>query len=496
MPGFLKQAEQKLLLNKPLIWSTRVHLVLYYGILFNLLLAGLCFLAPMDIKSRSAADYWVGFVVIVAIIALTIWLIYLLRFNVFKKYGNIKPLHALVTFLLYFISTGIIVLSVFVYPAVECVRANMAFGDEELVHDINTMNIRLCQLEHRLLNTKWNYDTVAVVKSIKIGERKTEDETYDIAYDTMATPISYGAHNFYTVDTATFKERLAKADSVVKLNDTLCLIYRTPELQLISCYLLEDTNTREKIMNSFEIYNRSLRNPPATIEEPAIAKEWYALQKKYFRINKQYYTDYEEVIQPWDGSYSIIRKKYHVNNINSSIFNIVDKKYNFKARHLEKGVRWFYYYTLAITLLIFIFRHTTMRTFFLSLLSGVLLTIFTGLILAFSDVHNASFPGCMIGYTLLFFVGTIFTFSLTKRSVLNGILINLFVFLVPVLSLLVADLIYELKKEQYYREYGNAHIFVDRYFLYAEIGGAVLFLVLLATYINKLYRRWYSLPEN
>src|SRR5262249_22112677 len=143
MPGFLKRAEQKLLLNNPLVWSTRVHLVLYYGGLFNLLLIWLCFVTPIDYKGYSQAAFWIGFLVIIDVIGLTVWLIYLLRFNVFKKYGNIKPLHALVTFLLYFVSAGIIVLSAFVYPAIECVRTNMVFGDEELVHDANTMNIRL-----------------------------------------------------------------------------------------------------------------------------------------------------------------------------------------------------------------------------------------------------------------------------------------------------------------------------------------------------------------
>jgi hypothetical protein len=28
------------------------------------------------------------------------------------------------------------------------------------------------------------------------------------------------------------------------------------------------------------------------------------------------------------------------------------------------------------------------------------------------------------------------------------------------------------------------------------VGGTVLLLVLIATYLSKAYRRWYSLPEN
>jgi len=59
------------------------------------------------------------------------------------------------------------------------------------------------------------------------------------------------------------------------------------------------------------------------------------------------------------------------------------------------------------------------------------------------------------------------------------------------------DFIYEMIKERHFIEYRTYEWpFMDQCFLYAETGGAVLFLVLLATYIHKLYRRWYSLPEN
>ena len=57
MPGFLKKAEQKLLLNNPGIWSTRIHLVLYYGVLFLLFVTVLCFLEPRDVRASSNTRY-------------------------------------------------------------------------------------------------------------------------------------------------------------------------------------------------------------------------------------------------------------------------------------------------------------------------------------------------------------------------------------------------------------------------------------------------------
>jgi len=494
MPGFLKRAEQKLLLNNPLIWSTRVHLVLYYGILYNLFLTGLSYLAPMNIMGRSNTEYWVGFQIIIAIIALTIWLIYLLRFNVFKKYGNIKPLHALVTFLLYFISTGIIIQSVYIYPIVECLRANAAFGDKELVQDINNLNIKLCQFEYKVLNTKWSYDTVHVVNGIKKGSHGLQHEENAAEYDTAVIPDEPTLrHSYYTLDSVAFNNRLAYTDSLVKLNDSLYLFYRTPNLQFISSYMLEEYGD-EKLLPSFEIYNRALRHPPTPAAMRTIAKELNELERKYARFHKSEGTAF---VLPDDEPGEVVRKKHPIGYINNNISNITSKKYSFSERRLNQYLHLFYYFTLGITLLIFIFRHTTVRTFFLSLLSGILLLIFTAIVLEFSRAGSAGFTGWMICYTLLFFIGSVFTFSLTKRNVVNGILINLFVFIIHVFPVLIVDFIFELNREQYVRLHGGYYPpYASQFYLYAEIGGAVLLLVLLAAYINKLYRRWYSLPGN
>jgi hypothetical protein len=482
MPGFLKRAEQKLFLNKPLIWSTRVHLVLYYGVLYNLFLAGLSFLAPMNFMRRSNSEYWVGFQIIIAIIAFTVWLIYLLRFNVFKKYGNVKPFHALVTFLLCFISTGIIVLSVYIYPIVECVRANMAYSDKTLVQDINNMNIKICQLEHKVLNRKWNYDTVYVVKDKKNGGYNPQHQTYDTRpYD----------HALIMMDTATFKDRLAYTDSLVKLNDSLYLFYKTPELQFVFFYRIREYG-KEKLLSSFEIYNRALRHPPTDAEVRTIAKELNELERKYGNHHKSDYVTYDDSdLLPGDAPYEAVRKRHPVSDINSNISSIASTKYSFSGRQLAQYIRLFYYFTLGITLLIFIFRHTTVRAFFLSLLSGVLLTILTVMVLAFWHAGVLTFISSMIAYTLVFFMGSAYTFSAAKRNVLNGIFINLFVFIIPVFPVLLVEFIYES-----YRIGTNIAPDMGRYFLFAEIGGAVLLLVLLATYINRVYRRWYSLPEN
>jgi heme/copper-type cytochrome/quinol oxidase subunit 2 len=134
------------------------------------------------------------------------------------------------------------------------------------------------------------------------------------------------------------------------------------------------------------------------------------------------------------------------------------------------------------------------------LLTGVLLIIFTALMISFSHhEETASFMWTVI-YTVLFFVGSLTTWWNQKRKAITGILINLFVFIIPVFPVLLFGWYYAWKTKQYNNQEPGLQrlepLDLNQYFIYAETGGAVLFLVLLATYIGKVYRRWYSLPED
>ena len=366
VPRFLKKAEQKLLLNKPGIWSTRTHLVLYYGIIFILLLAALCFLEPNDVRDYSTTPLWIGFVSIISVIALVVWLIYLLRFNVFKKYGNIHPLHLLVTFILYFISTAIIVLFTYVHPVVESIRANMAYGDEEIVQDINAMNIKLCQLEYGLLQAPWRYDTIVLSKDIRpyvTSNTYSDAEVDGPAPAVVATP-DYGIP-YYKLDSSTFHNRINSADSTVKLNDTVYLVYTTPTLSFVNVYNA-DTYAKGRILRSFELYNKVFKHQPTPAGREKISKELGLLLLKYHYPSGNYSKGLEPHVN--DSPFELVRKKYWLGKIDNSISHIIEKKYRWSDRHFSDYIRLFYYFTLGISLLILIFRHSTVRTFFLTLL--------------------------------------------------------------------------------------------------------------------------------
>jgi hypothetical protein len=489
VPGFLKKIYQKLLLNKPGIWSSRIHLVLYYGVLFILFLALLAFLEPRDLRDYTTTKYWMAFVCIISVIALTVWLLYLLRFNVFKKYGNIRPLHALGTFVLYFICTGIIVLFPYVHAAVESMKANAAYGDEELVQDINDINIKVGQLAYHIFQTPWKCDTIFLVKDNNPPEHASSYYRQDYSVDDKGR--KYVLYDQF--DSTAFYNSLSGTDSLVKINETKYIEYKTPPFNFVYTAMVDD-HTKTKLLTAFELYKKIYRHPPTLNEEVTIRKELDVLLGKYYYPHGYGYDNVFE--HDLDVYFQSVQNEYRLTNVEMSIIEIVSKKYRWGNWQPWQYIRIFYYFTLGITLLIFIFRHSTVRAFFLTLLTGVLLAIITALIFSFANVEESTGFAWMAVYTILFFLGSLSAWKNQKRKVVTGIMINLFVLLIPFLPLLFVRWSYELKIPRFHEDPPIDYVAWDNYFLLAEIGGAVLLLILLATYIGKVYRRWYSLPED
>ncbi|MBK8087281.1 MAG: hypothetical protein IPK31_04630 [Chitinophagaceae bacterium] len=109
-PTFLNKLDDYLLLNKPVTWTARTHLAAYYSLLFVLVLTLLCFIVPDDVRSDSSVFIWTTLTGILSVLGFIVWCIYLLRFNVFKRFGAAHPFDGLKPFLLYFIAIGLMVL--------------------------------------------------------------------------------------------------------------------------------------------------------------------------------------------------------------------------------------------------------------------------------------------------------------------------------------------------------------------------------------------------
>ena len=504
VPSFLQKSDNKLLRNKPGTWAARTHLVLYFAAVFAVILFVFCYFVFFDAKQYSSIASWNTFVGLIAFVGFVFWLIFLLRFNVFKRYGNRVAMDGLKDFGLYFISIAAMVAVCFIPSAVETMRANQQFGNEEIVKDINELNINACRLEYNLLPLSWDFDTCKIVNKLNNTPLVVTDEVVEaitveaLTVDSVAVAdVRYGATNYITIDTAELRNKLENADSLLKINDSLYVFYKCPNYRFVSSYSADDYSA-VKMVTSAEIYSSTIKNYQKP-DRNILLKRMQELKTKY-AVSGRYYDDGEDYYDSnANDTYDTkIRKKYSLQKISNGIDNAVRKKYAW-VNDWPVYVRVFYYITLLLTMLVFIFRHSTTKTFFLSVLAGVLLTIISGLILVISGGNEeASLLSFMIVYYAVFAILALSIFKINTRKAPQGIGLNLFLFATPFIPIIFVAL---YKASQYRNLYNeNDYFFNDPektalYFLIAEIAGSVILLILIQPLFKRLYRKWYSVPE-
>ncbi len=494
VPSFLQKLDDRLLKNKPATWAARTHLVLWFALLFSLVLGGCCYLAFYNATEYNNIESWMGFVSVIATISFIFWMIFLLRFNVFKRYGNWLLWDGLKDFVLYFICIGAMVAVCFIPSAVATFRANQQFTNDEIVADVNEINTTACKLEYGLLPLEWTMIEKKIVDSIpRIIEVQEYVNDTAVKYNEYAVTTGNGY-----IDTAELRMKLAATDSVVKVNDSLYQFYECPDYLFVSPYNATDYTTTNAL-RSEDIYRNTIRNFKKP-DRAALLEKMKMFEKKYAAESRYGYsydtnTDYENL------SYNAkIIQKYKLEEINDGISNATRKMHEWK-RSWPIYLRVFYYTTFFLTLLVFMFRHTTTKTFFVTLLTGALIAIFSGLLIAVSRGDEMTFLVFQLVYFVIFAIIALTIFNAKTRKLSQGIGLNLFYLMTPFLPLIIwATYIASIENYYYgrgmYDNIPDGYVNPVYYIHYFEIGGSILFLILLEPLFRKLYRKWYAAAEN
>lgn len=494
VPSFLQKFDDKLLRNKPNTWATRTHFVIWFAILFTLTVTAFCYLAFFDAKHYNTIESWTTFVALIAFIGFVFWLIFLLRFNVFKRYGNWFAWDGLKNFVLYFISIGAMVAVCFIPSAVETFRANQQFGNEEVVNDINEINTIACKLDYNLLPLQWKADTCKVVDSI-INHRVDAPQDDTMVSHEVVEGIKY--EYYHKIDTAELRSKLASTDSVIKIHDSLYVFFECDNYKFVSSYNADDYSTK-KVISSAGLYRTIIKNYTKP-DKAALLNRMAYFKAKYAANSRYSYSDFD-VSYNDDDTYEIkIKKKYGLARINNGIDNIVRKKYSWVS-DWPIFLRVFFYTTLAFALLVFTYRHSTVKTFFLSVLTVVVLVIFTGITMVFNYGNTETSLLSFITVYYIIFAGIALSiFGARVRKAIQGIALNIFLIATPFMPLVFVALNEATQRRSNYNPNYDLQQDIEKtklYFFIAEIAGPVLLLILLEPLFRKLYRKWYASPEN
>jgi hypothetical protein len=496
-PAFINKLDEYLLLNKPDTWSTRAHGVVYYGALFAVALAVIGFLVPNDPRNDSTIEIWTTLVSILSVIGLIVWLIYLLRFNVFKRFGVVSPGDRIKTFGLYFLSIGTMVLLPYIPGVVETSRANMAYSYEEITNDANDINVRILQLERDSISLSWRKDTFLVRNDIGDLPVYQDSEGSDVIRIAAADYVEAAYQERKIIDTANLKQKLAAADSFHRINDSLYVFFECPEYQYVTPYHYYAADTNNKLFSSVELYNRVLKNYKP-VKDAAAGQTLRKLLNKY-KTDKKDFEDYSG--ESKDNRTEGIRSKYVTSVVSMNMNNILEKKDRWAFVYWDTYARVFFYTTFCLAMLVFVFRHTTTRVFFLTLLTLTLLAIITGVLMALFRTSGIAALMIILLYYMIFLVLAIRGVNKKTSEMVSGIALNISFIALYFIPLLLVGL-FHLLVEEFYRHQPDNYIRwltreeKDFHLLCAEIAGLVIFLVCVELIFKRLYRKWYALPEN
>jgi hypothetical protein len=479
-PTFLERYDRKLLLNNPGSWSSRLHRVAWIVLIAALVLISYFLLQPNDPRTNSTVYLPTLLLSVIAVVGFVFWMIYLLRFNVFKRFGPTSPWSFTAMFLQIFVSIGLLVSLVFIPSWIEFSRADRAFESDEIVKDVNRMNFLIGGLMYDSLQLDWQADTVIFNEQWILANR-TDTSTEELSIE-----------GTYYATAAGIKNRILISDSTRKINDTTFLFSNAPDYRFIQPSGAEE-HSAVRSYTARELYfevQHAHKNTNAT----AWDAEYKTLKTKY--ADPQY--GYTHAYSTIDSELTFL-ELLDVSSVSSGIDNITSRKYSWYGDKVWILFRIWYYLSLGLALLVFVFRHTTPRTFFIGLLAAFILNILTFAFLNFGILNGTWGLSVFITYIFVFAGISSMIFKDKSRNNIRGIALNLFFVCVYFLPLLIASNYFQSREMYLEYEYtawaAERLAFQNTVYWACEIGGFVLLIALLPSYFYRAYRKWYALPE-
>jgi hypothetical protein len=491
IPNFLQHYNQKLLKNKPILYSSRAHWVAYFGSIAAAVISFFCYVVTPNIKDSTNIFYSMGILVMLCIVGVVAWLIYLLRFNVFKKYAFVNKVAMVQTFVLYFFSFCIIIALMFIPAVIESCKTNYTLSKKQVTDNVNTLNKSLAIVHFTNIPKQWKADTLLVVN--ENDERiKADENTYKQDEPIIDKTTVVNINKWEIISTKAFEHEKTIADSILKLNDSVYIKLQAPNLLFISANEFRSKN-KYPVLTNKEIYYYAQQHQNNSAIQKANQQIANIIEAYYFKSNDyNNFYDYEESKPIESNLYAYVQKKYKLYPIQKSINNIVEKQYRFSNENLFVYIRLLLYPALICALILFAFRSNLVKTFFITWLVNILL--FIAIILLLSLLNSNINASAVTLFVWLIFALIAYTvFNSQKQKHIHGIAINNTMVLLPFVPTLIVAGIVEIQEKSINYTYTESLLY--KYGFVAEIVGLILLLIALPTILFKLYTCWYALAD-
>jgi hypothetical protein len=522
-PAFINRLDKWLLLNYPTLWATRVHLFLWYALIGYAVIYGTFRILPDDPRHRSSLEEHQVVVGLLAALGIILWLIYLLRFNTFKRFGQPNPLAPALQLLLFCCVFFIASFSIMLPAFVEHQSARSEYTADELTDAVNQINYCVNVVEHEYNPVQIYPDTVIFVATEdEARERNNINNSYSNATEEVADTLS---DTTYTISLRHLyrehvswepignkDEWLQREDTLVLLGDSGLVHYKWFNIVYVHENQSPDYSS-VRPLSAYQLYHLIYKKKTVSEEEAlntlnklsmkfAGMPIWndYGPESNYRKhadsISVPKLIEYQEDI--WE-SY-LFDYRYNLSGIDKAIENIERRMYRFERRDyvstmcLVSG-----YLSLALSLILLMFRHSSLKTFAATFLTGIVLAVATSVGLALFRVHTEGVLITILVNIIAFHAVALGLFGARKRSLWQGIALQLSVYSVFFIPLIGMGLYYLRLRRLYPDHYNTTYnvLFVNEQLHYemAQWAGLALLLVMMFLLYGRMFRKWYAQPE-
>lgn len=329
-PGFLNRIDTHLLTKYPVIWMSKIHYVLWFGLLLYLASTIIGFLVPINLTNRADDGLWYVLLSILSFILSWFWGYRYLIFNKEKNFGKLKFSDEYLNFLLVFFSVS--VFAWFASPFVISYNTKMAnlYTDNEVIKDINTLN----ELEPFIPTSYYSYEN-----------------TYDtLKKQTFFNVNKINAYNNYT--------------PYHFLNDTLKfpLVLSNYQLQLSYKPSADYNVVKAKVAEHIAICKKY--GVKSGINENEMAAN-------YVKAQKAGWVNIEEIT---------LGNDYYKEEIRIAFNNLFDAKFG-KLFIWDKDFLWgMFYVVFSVSLLLVLFKLTYWKQYLITAIVAALYPLFAFII--------------------------------------------------------------------------------------------------------------------
>ncbi|MBL7912621.1 MAG: hypothetical protein JNJ41_16285 [Bacteroidia bacterium] len=361
-PGFLNRIDTYLLTNYPIVWISKIHYVVWFGLLLYLISTLIGCFVPIDLTSRADSGLWFLLLSVLSFILSWFWGYRYLIFNKEKNFGNLKFGDEYKNFFLVFLCVTIF--AWFASPFVISYNAKIAhmFTDDEIIQDVNTLN----ETEPYVVTNYYSYEN---------------------SYDTTKKQTFFNVNKIYAYNNYTPYQYL---------NDTLIFPKLVSSFRIRTNYkpIADISIVRVKIARHVSICEKYGIHPNLDIDEMAA---------KYIKAQKTGWISIDELS---------LGNDYHKEEMRTAFNNLFEAKFG-KLFIWDKDFLWGMFYAIfSLTLMLILFKLNSWQQY---LMTAITMALYPLLAFIISQIffRSSNSEHCFQWFVFLLFVTSIVSLFIT-----------------------------------------------------------------------------------